>query len=330
VRALSLFFLVACVWSPQEGCSFPGENPSKGTVAVDIGDTGCDFVGIESSFPQSGADDFYHRAPLEVSFSDNPDDVELFLVEDWGQFEIPGTVSSRTSTMLQFTPAEPLESGTRYNFNIQMCFDVITIDFLTSPLGSPVSDTSSLAGQVYYLEPALGHGLESELILLNGVLPELAIQLSQPLDDQIPVRVVPFSEGQQDWCQQSLDVDADFSENPYFVAELGDLQWKVDNGQKMPPLHNTVLSGEFSADGRLLGAAMITGILDGRDPEWELVGNLCELATTIGLSCGVCSDGGLGCIELSSLLQQIEPAEFTIDQVLAEDCTGCETGPSCE
>ncbi len=304
------------------------------TTATDDTDTDqpqCETT-IEETWPTANAEDFYHRADLEIEVG-NPDtgDLPTVTLEGPSGAVAGEVVYSEDFETILFTPAEPLEPGTAHTATVSTCMGDSAIPFTTSDLGLPLE--VDITGATYQVSLFGGRILEPEgvgeiittfgtpMVLIEVQAAEGTLELMGGMaEDMGP---------EQDLCIPTFHFPgADFSETPYF--QIPEMSLAVEMGDISIVVHEFELEGTFASDGTSFGGGIVGGEIDARDlaefiDEVETPEDLCNLAATVGASCVACSsDGEEYC--LTVLIDRLQGSRVETDLV---EVTDPDSNPDC-
>jgi hypothetical protein len=305
------------------GCS--GDDDSGTT-------TECNITVVET-FPANGETAAYYRTPIEVTFS-APDDTATMSVAG-----VTGTTSWRDNTLV-LTPDTPLTPGTSYDVAIDYQCGAPTVSWTTSEVGGS-ADAAGLVGNAYVLNLA-----DARFVQPSGVGPLLQQYLTVDILMGITeadasnilftgaIGVEDATPAVQDTCQPTIDFpQAGFSDNPFFSAGPATTTIAVEGFEVV--IDDLLIEGSVSPAGDYIAGAVLGGQIDTR----PLVGLLdeeggdeaiCELASSIGVECEPCEDGGNFCLTL--FVDSINaPGVDSSIEVIDDPCsrTECADDPDC-
>lgn len=297
---------------PVEG---PGATPRFGG---DSGDTGeppvdppyvCPPEGVEPD-PECGI------VVERTSPTDRASDVDVFTsVSFWlsgadptariGMDEVPGR-SRVLGERVEFTPEAPLSAATEHTARLCSCGVESTITFTTGhPLGTPVSDPTTLAGRTWTLDLAAGRlrapaGLDT--LFAPYLRAAVLLEVTDAPATALAVRTGWTRPGvsEQDPCSPTTDLTADFTVNPNLVAGPAD-GWFPN---VVPTrAEGVIVTGTWTWDGERLVDATWSGVVDTApwaalaDPEDP--GSFCAALAPLGGTCEACRDGSTWCLRMT-------------------------------
>jgi hypothetical protein len=112
----------------------------------------------------------------------------------------------------------------------------------------------------------------------------------------------------QDVCSATFDfpIAADFTTAPYFSVSSEALKIAISGFEIS--INDFTLSGDFSADGKQMGGAVLAGQIDARDLSGVLVDSglitednpdeVCGLVSAFGVACEECADSEKYCLSI--------------------------------
>ncbi len=231
------------------------------------------------------------------------------LVTETGE-EIPVAVTTEPDTLaVVITPQTPLRPSHAHDLFVRTCAGALRVSFVTSAFGAPLVDgPSALRGRTWALELADADWVEpagvSGLFRANIDAPVLVgVQWAdaRALDLLGAQGAVDAGKVVQDpdlatWALPN----ADFARSPRFSAFADRVV--LDILGVSVPVEGFTLEGTFSADGARIGDGALRGRLDTRDAGALLQAGdrpdaVCNLASTVGLSCIPCADGLPFCMD---------------------------------
>lgn len=282
--------LMAVIGFTLAGCGKDDDGDSGGTNTGD-NTNACATV---TPFPALNASDVYYRTTIEFDMGDAVES-DATITVDAGGTPVTGTTTIIDSRVV-FEPSAPLAPSTTHNVTLNWSCGPTTSSFTTSDIGGPVSPPDSLIGKTYALDLGAGRFVEPPGVgsLIGGLLTQ-SVLLGVTQADASIVHIMGAlgaeSGSGQDMCTESFDfpVDADFSENPYFVVASDALTLEIEGISIV--IEDMEVSGAFADDGSQIAGASLAGTLDvsiladlvGSDP--------CALLVTFGVECKTCSDG---------------------------------------
>lgn len=285
-RTLGLVALVSLALTACGGNNGDESGTPTGTTG---GTDAC--TATVTAFPENGASEVYYRTSVEFTMSAVESDASISLSD--GSADVAGS-SAVVGDRVVFTPDAPLAPSTTYTATLSWSCGPTEVSWTTSDIGSP-ADPASLVGKAYsldlgagrFVEPpgvgdVIGSFLDTEVLLGVTAADASIVHIMGALGD---------GAGNQDICEPSFDfpVDADFTENPYFIVESDSLN--LDISGVLVTIEDLEVSGAFSANGDQVAGASLRGTLDVSILE-ELVGSdPCSLLVAFGVSCETCSDG---------------------------------------
>lgn len=281
--------LVALVSLALTGCGKKDSDDSGTPTGTAGGTSACS--GTVTAFPEANAADVYYRTSVEFTMSAVESGASITLTT--GGTDVAGT-SSVVDDRVVFTPSAPLSPSTTYEATLTWSCGPTTVSWTTSAIGEP-TDPASLVGKAYSLDLGAGRFVEPPGVGdVIGSFLDTEVLLGVTAADAATVHIMGAlgdGNGNQDVCEPSFDfpVDADFSENPFFIVESDKLD--LDISGVVVSIEDLEVSGAFSADGSEVAGASLRGTLDvsiladlvGDDP--------CSLLVAFGVTCQTCSDG---------------------------------------
>ena len=307
---LLMLACAGCATKDEEGTYDSGaafidddSGPEACVATVLVGSDGTDSV-----IPEAGATDVYYREQLQVSFTADPQDAIVQVLDATGT-ALSNAVVTWSEGRVQAFVDVTLEPSTAYTLHVVACDVVSDYSFTTSSLGVPLTILpEDLVGRTYMFrlsdanitEPAFLDAVAGMYLivpLLIGVTASDATTidmlgaLGYHEDDGSYTQI----DGQPTW-----DFPAgDFAEQPYFEAFAD--QITITYSDIPVPIENFALSGTFTADGSSIAEGVATGFGDSRHMG-SLVGRegdlnaMCEVAEAAGVICEACSDGAEYCL----------------------------------
>lgn len=296
---------------------------------------------ISETFPAQNATNAYYRGTVEVKLAVAEADATIAVADAAGA-EVAGSVSVEGRQVV-FTPSAPLAPSTQYTATVTYSCGEAPFSFTTSEVGG-AADGADVEGSVYNLDLASGRFVQP---------PGVGALLQEYLDVGILIKVLSVEgtsiemygaisedDGSQSTCDPTIPFPtADFSANPYF--QVGPQQTTISVQGYSVTIDDLFVSGSFSPDADYIAGAVLKGKIDTR-PLVPLLSpdggedEICNLATTIGVSCEDCGNGEVFCLSLHvdsiaaagvdvALQQQHEPtaespAEGSINYCTLEAC----------
>lgn len=332
---LPLLVLAACGGDdPDDPSKSPPTMPAPTTpvhtgtsTPSPTGDTGTDLPTLPSclnevldAFPDDGATDAYYRTTVEFFLAESEPAATVALSGPGGP--VSGQVSVVDRRVI-FTPNAPLDPSTAYSAVLDWSCPDETVQFTTSPLGTPV-DPAVLVGGAWRLDLANGRWIEPpNLGKAAAALVGADVLLGVVSADASAVEVI-FARtdgigGPQDLCEPTTPFPlGDFTDNPAF--QVGPETVDLPMSSALVPIEGLVLSGAFSADASFLEGGRLQGLIDtaalvqllnpGQDPD-----ALCDLLAPLGVSCEPCPGSGLTTcapIDVDSVRGQREAAPVQV------------------
>jgi hypothetical protein len=323
IRTLSIFSLTACTLA-LAACGDKGDGDTSGN------EDSCPVEQV-TSFPEDDSVTAYYRGAVEFNLVGGGDMSATI------ESDIDGTVSSNEDgTKWTLTPSAALTPSTSYSATLHYCGGDATINFITSELGTAMSDESILVGKSYQLALSDARIVQPENV---GDL------LSQYLDVTILIGVDSINSDAgkiqmlgalgvdgvtppaQDFCNPSIDFpEADFADAPHFVIG-GEGTTDITVAGITVSIDNLNISGDFAPDGSYFGGGVLSGSIDTR-PLDTLVsedaeeGYICNLAAGLGIQCEECPSGGAFCLSLlADSIVATEVEGLTLMEQAGNNCT---------
>ena len=324
IRALTLFSLAGVF-----ACSGDKTGDTATDTVTNTCPDGADIT-ISSTYPASGAADFYIMGAIEFSLSAADPSASLALTGPDGA--VAGS-SAVNGTKVVFTPDAALSPSTSYTASLTYCNSATPVDigFTTSALGSAL--TVDLVGKTYAVDLASGNFVEPPGIgsLLGGLFENNILLGITSADTQLHILGAISAAGNtdQDFCTETLNSfpAADFSNSPYFEIPEGDVTLTVAGFTAT--IHGLSVAGTFAADGSYFGGGELSGQLDAREIvdlvseaglDVESADDVCGLIQGFGVSCSECSDGTNYCVSLEVNRLVANETGVTLTPVCASDC----------
>jgi hypothetical protein len=298
-----------------------GEEGGAADGEVDAGDAGDGGAGsggggdsgddCESNFdfwdPRPGSVDHYFIDPITISVTDGDPSATVSLRLASGE-PVEGEVVPWEYLGLQFVPAAPLRPLTTYEIEASVCRGLRsrTARFTTSADGAPLA--VDITGQTYDINfnrarlwsPSIiglfVSGFDTDLLLqVEGVDSE-AVRFAGAQAERAP-------SPEQDHCRPSVSLPPAQLYDPYFVLGPAPTTfWLPD----FPfPMLDMQLTGVFLADGTSFVDGRMSGVIDLREVEHELLegylgltdlDEVCTFLREWGSPCQACaSDGEARC-----------------------------------
>jgi hypothetical protein len=249
---------------------------------------------VEWTYPEDGATDAFYQTTAQFKLNREDLTASITLADSTGA-DVPGTTSHLESRVI-FTPDAALMTEASYTASLTFECGSDAATFTTAAGATAISD--DLTGNTYTLDLAAGNFLQPEgLQSLLGTLLEfdILIGVTAPPGDTLPIMgAVGDGEGGQSPCTPSIEFseDAEFSQNPYFVATNDSLPITVD-GEEINIL-DFRLTGAFTPDGTAIEGGTLTGLVD-TSPLADALGEgegLCDLLPQLGTNCQACPETG--------------------------------------
>jgi len=288
------------------------------------------FVELKETFPQHGAQDFYHRDNLIIEFTDDVDDAWIELIDEEGTVIPCESEFNASWTAVTFDPfGDSMDEhlAVEQSYTAFLSWDdhePVELNFATSDLGTTLTNgEDSLIGRDFWLDlgtieftSPTGVG-----VLLSQYLADLQLVMHvEDVGDHRIEMIGGFVERVDDTYTQNpcyattrmSEQEESLWDNPYFEAGPADLDVELQGtaGQ----LTDLIVGASFTTDGQLLVGTIDTELdmrlLDQTVDPGGNEGAACELMANLGLSCQVCSSGaGPYCMELSGYGMTGEPIE---------------------
>ena len=294
----------------------------------------CDII-IDSTYPASGAGDFYIRDVIEFELSDD-DATATAVLKDASGADVAGT-SAVDGDTVTFTPSAALTPSSSYTAELTYCgsADPVSVAFSTSGLGEALAD--DITGNTYAVDLSSGNFVQPAGVgeLIGGLLEnDILIGIKSVDGDSMGIRGALSVEGSsaQDYCTETLEEfpDADFSAAPYFEIPQGDVTISVAG--ITATIQGLSVSGTFGVDAdgnEYFGGGELMGQLDARELvdvvaeaglDAESADDICNLLLGFGVQCVACSDGEPYCATLEvNRLAAYDTGE-TLGLVCEGDC----------
>jgi hypothetical protein len=292
-------------------------------------------------YPASAAQNVYYRTTVEAAFLPAADNSATITVDG-----VNGTTEWRGNTLV-FTPSAPLAPDTEYTATVtHACApDGAPWTFKTGEVGAAV-DTAGLAGKAYSLDLASGRFVHPEGVgsllqtyLTTDVLVGVVSADASSIQMVGAIGVEDADPPAQDTCNATIPFpSADFSANPFFV--VGPEQTTITVEDYEITIDELMISGAFAPDASYITGAVLSGSIDTR-PLVPLLGDegadenaICDLASSIGVSCEACADG-TGNFCLSIYVDNIQAAAIptALETIPTQEdaClrTECAADPDC-
>lgn len=314
-----------------------GDKTEDTAVATNTCPDGADIT-ISSTYPTSGAADFYVLDTIQFNLSAADPSASLALLDSAGA-SVAGT-SSVDGAVVTFVPDAALTASSAYTAELSYCnsVDPVQVGFNTSALGSEL--TVDLVGRTYAVDLASGNFVQPPGIgsLIGGLFENNILLGIKSAGAELEI-IGALSEAgntNQDMCAETLEdfPPADFSASPYFEIPEGDVTLTVAGFTAT--IHSLAVSGMFAADGSYFGGGELSGQLDAREIvdivteaglEVETADDVCGLVAGFGVTCSSCdSDGEAYCItlEVNRLVANetgVELVSLSADEIAANaDC----------
>jgi hypothetical protein len=322
MRWLFLTTLVACVWTPQRGCSEVGgvnisrsESGISGSTSFTTSPSQSCEVQVSRSVPADGATDQYYRDPIV-----------FHLRSSTGEEIIESSISGQTLVLddgkeLDFVPDAPLDPSTAYLVSIYACESFYDLHFSTSSYGAPL--LVPLSGTAWSLDLSSASTTDFFSSTLSSQLQPLLLAAGTTL------RVAPeTSAGAQDWCAATSETSLPPDDLPYFSVHYD----RIELETTAPfPLQDVTLSGTIAPDATAVRAEL-SGQVDLRTLDLPSLGysdpqEACTELSAKGQSCAACDDGQAVCLAVS--FPALPGTAWTegLPAVPGDHCTACEQGP---
>jgi hypothetical protein len=259
---------------------------------------------IESTFPATGATDFYYRDTIEFYLSDADPTAIVFSEIQGDQY------TSDDGKTILFVPSEALEPLTTYEIGLDYCHGKPTISFTTSELGGEIVSLGDVEGNTYVFNLAHARytqGGQAAKALLAIFNKDVLIQILEATQNSIAMRgaVGETIDGvvEQDLCYRTLDL-ADFGiESADFSYQ--DSELTIDFYETELSFLDLWLSGTFAPDGSWIGGVSLVANVDVRGITDTMgLGNadeICTLSESLGAPCNPCSsDSAAYCIAIAA------------------------------
>ncbi len=300
----------------------PGECPEPEPVDSEDSAEPCE-IGILRLDPDEG-EEHYRRSPVRAILDGEPDAAQIRVEGAEGE-------SVRDGPRVTWTPSEPLEFDTSFDAVVEHTCGKHEWSFRTGALGEP--RTEEIVGRTYVFDAESAEVIVPEGSALEPYLDRFVFVQVLEHDGESLTLLIAHSElddaSQQYLCNPTLQVDADFEDDPWFHvprqrAGLGPLIFE-----------ELEISGSFSADASQLGGLAVDAVVDTRELAF-LVGEeegqdaICKLVAGVGIECMACSDGEELCMELvteggsaSAVELDLFPIETCDDSCTEQECDGC-------
>ncbi len=308
VRALtwiSICSLAACGNKVDDASSTDTGTGSSNAPDAPQDETQCDTT-VQATEPEDNTPDHYYRDPIRFILSE-PDPTAVVVTD------VSGTTSrDADDRTIIFTPDEPLEPSTDYEFGLDYCYGDPEIEFSTSSLGTDIDPDVVLEGKVYSLDLTSGEYTLGERMgdLLNVVFTRrLLFSLEQIDGDSVDVLAAVANgstlSSEQDLCSRTVSVDGlDLRESPYFTAEVLDKSFGSYQGELR--FARFAVSGTIASDASTIGglafeATMAVNEMSEAIDSLGTTDDICEYAANLGVPCQDCPDDGFEpCISVAA------------------------------
>jgi hypothetical protein len=336
---LGLAALIGCGSDKDENAGGGDSGGGGGDSACAAGDP---TVGLANPASDEAAD-FYYRSAVEFEFIKNKDEDATIMLESAAGDRVDGAVGW-SGSIISFTPSAPLANATTYSATLSHCAGSQDITFTTSALGGALEGgADSLVGMTYAVALDEARFVKPEGVggLLGGLLTQdILIGVTEATDTDLKLIGALSQEGStdQDMCEPSIDfpVAADFTTAPYFSIESDALS--LSAGGFDISINDFTLAGDFSADGSMIGGAVLAGLIDARDLTGALIGAglitdddpqaVCDLISAFGVVCEACSDGEDYCLTIH--VDQIDAMSTGAELVAQDECNPDECSEGCD
>lgn len=309
-------------------------DPSDTADTGDTGDSGetCD-VTIKETDPEDGESDWYYRDPVEVTFSEAASTwAEVGLLDAEGA-EVPATLTwNEEETRVELLPDPTFEPARTYTLWAEVCEDATEVVFETADYGTGLEmDAGDLVDNTYVVDWNQVEFTEPPYLgtFISGYLDPLLVGVVEVSDDTITLvaalgkETVAGGYKQLDPYSWWLFEESDFSESPFFSADVSAIDFEYDDEEI--PVEDFHLEATFAADGSSLGGGKLSGFIDTR-PVSRLIGYdedwACEQVAMLGIECEACpSDQEPYCLDV--MAENIEaPLEEGLVIEMATEDTG--------
>jgi hypothetical protein len=272
--------------------------------------TPCIEIALETGglMPEDGALDHGYRTPLQARFDTEALSASIELVN----LDTGGAVSGQSNLAIDgmsvsFEMGVPLARSANFQATVRAeaesgCAELVeSWNFGTSDLGTAVASPAGLVGRTYLMDMAAATFVKPAGIgaLFNSFM--TAPLFTHVTDVSSTVTLAnasgPVFGNHPNYCVNTRALPPGSFNNPHFL--IGPIPFVLPFDAVHVPVSDAYVSGDFSADGSVIGGFRITGLMDTR-PLNALVGDIfCDLMPQMaGYLCESCPDGTDHCLEL--------------------------------